>query len=367
MPATSPTPSRPQPRPEIAALPAYSRAFAADEPPRYRSSSNESPWGPPDSVVAAASAAAATANRYPRLHADDLIAAIASYHGLPPAQVAVGDGSLSLMTYALLAYTARADEVVHSWRSYEAYPIAITAAGGVPVPVDNAHDGRHDLPAMAAAVTARTAAVIVCSPNNPTGSAVTHDELSAFLRAVPSRVLVILDEAYGDFAADGTDAPRSIDLLERHENLVVLRTFSKSYALAGLRVGWLIGHPDVVKPITAIQPPFPVSAPAIAAAIAALSDQASRRRTIDAARGQRTELTSVLRRAGLPVTDSSANFVWLPLAEGAESFARACSNARIAVRCFPGEGVRISLGEPGLVDAVREALRAMAALSDRVA
>ncbi|TAM71127.1 MAG: aminotransferase class I/II-fold pyridoxal phosphate-dependent enzyme [Microbacteriaceae bacterium] len=369
--AVSSTSDHPRARAAIQALQPYSRAFAGEVAPDYRSSSNEAPWPPPESVVDAAVTAVKNGNRYPTLHADDLIDAVADANDVTPGWVAVGDGSLSLLTYLLLAYINRGDEVVHAWRSYEAYPITIVAAGGAAVPVANSSDGTHDLPAMAAAVTDHTVAIIVCAPNNPTGATVGHAELVEFLGSVPPRVIVILDQAYADFADTqiDNDPVRAQELLEQHANLVILRTFSKSYGLAGLRVGYLLANPAIAKQVKAIQPPFPVSAPAIAAAIVSLAESDARRRTIDAVIHQRTALTALLRHANLPVIDSAANFLWLPLAERAEEFASACSRARIAVRCFTNEGVRISLGEPGLVEAVRQVIESQASppTSGRVA
>lgn len=361
--ATSSSTDRPRPRAALESLEPYTSAFASEQPPLYRSSSNESPWGPSERVLAAVAEAIAQGNRYPTLHADDLVDALAVHVGLTPEQIAVGDGSLSLLTYVLLAYTNHGDEVIYSWRSYEAYPITIAAVGGAARPIANTHDGRHHLDHMAAAITDRTSAIIVCSPNNPTGAAVTHAEIVRFLHEVPPHVVLVIDQAYADFASSHADADpiRSSELLEHYPNVVILHTFSKSYGLAGFRVGYMLGAAALTEKVKAIQPPFPVSRPAIAAALAALADQNARHRTIDAVMAQRAAVTELITAAGLPVIESQANFLWLPLAEHSDAFARECSQARIAVRCFSGEGVRISLGEPGLPDALRQVLEAYSA------
>jgi histidinol-phosphate aminotransferase len=359
----NPQADRPRARSVIESLDPYTRAFASTQPPLYRSSSNESPWGPSQNVADAVAEAITQGNRYPTLHADDLLDSLAQHLNLSVEQIAVGDGSLSLLTYLLLAFTNHGDDVIYSWRSYEAYPITIAAAGGVARPIANTHDGRHDLDHMAAAVTERTSAIIVCSPNNPTGATVTHSEIVRFLTMVPPRVVVVIDQAYADFASSHSHADpiRTSELLERYPNVVILHTFSKSYGLAGFRVGYMLGAAALTQNVKAIQPPFPVSRPAIAAALAGLRDQDGRHRTIQAVIAQRSAIAAMIIAAGLPVTESQANFLWLPLAESSDAFARACSAARIAVRCFSGEGVRISLGEPGLPDALRDVLAAYGA------
>jgi len=351
------SPDRPRAREVIESLDPYTRAFTLEQPPLYRSSSNESPWGPSDLVITAVTEAISQGNRYPTLHADDLIDALAEHTAVTAQQIAVGDGSLSLLTYILLAYTYPGDEIIYSWRSYEAYPITIAAAGGVARPIANTHDGHHNLDHMAAAVSDHTSAIIICSPNNPTGAAATHTEVVRFLNMVPSHVVVVIDEAYGDFAPQRADPIRSSELLERYSNVVTLHTFSKSYGLAGFRVGYMLSAAALAENVRAIQPPFPVSRPAIAAAIAALGDQESRHHAIEAVITQRHAVAAMITAAGLTVIESQANFIWLPLADRSDAFARACSQARIAVRCFSGEGVRISLGEPGLPDALHQVLK----------
>ncbi|MGO1582659.1 MAG: aminotransferase class I/II-fold pyridoxal phosphate-dependent enzyme [Actinomycetaceae bacterium] len=272
-------------RPAVAGLPRY---VPGERPAGGRVvaklSSNEMRYPPLPGVAEAVAAALADAGRYPDLAAVDLTAALAERHGLAAEQVAVGGGSVAVLETVLRSVAETGDEVVLAWRSFEAYPIAIqvTGATAVPVPVDDR--GRHDLPAMAAAVTDRTRALLLCSPNNPTGPALTQSEVRELLAAVPRRVLVLLDEAYIDFvtAEDPTDGPA---LLAEHPNLVVLRTFSKAASLAALRIGYALGHPDVVAGIRSASSPFGASTPGQVAALAAL-DQADeiRRRVTEVGR-----------------------------------------------------------------------------------
>ena len=226
---------------------------------------------PAGGVLAAIAEAAAGANRYPDLSVTGLTARLADEFGLDAARIAVGCGSVSLCQQ-LVAITCRepGDEVVYAWRSFESYPIVTQVQGATKrvVPLDA--EFRHDLEAMAAAVTPRTRLVLLCTPNNPTGTAVRRDEFERFLQAVGPDVLVALDEAYREFVTD-PDAVDGTALLDAHPNLVVLRTFSKAYRLAGLRVGYALGTPEVAQALRKVGSPFAVSAIAQAAALAALT------------------------------------------------------------------------------------------------
>jgi histidinol-phosphate aminotransferase len=216
----------PRPRPALDSIPAYK----AGKPPApgavtsYKLSSNENPYPPLPGVVASATAAAATLNRYPDMAATALHQAIADRFGVDVSQVATGAGSVAVLYNLLQALCADGDEVVYAWRSFEAYPIAVglTAAVRREVPLDAA--ARHDLPAMLDAVTDATKAILVCTPNNPTGPAVHADELRALVDAVPPHIVVVIDEAYREFVRD----PKTVDGLEvaaGRDNVVVLRTF----------------------------------------------------------------------------------------------------------------------------------------------
>jgi histidinol-phosphate aminotransferase len=347
----------PQPRTGIARIPVYSAALPGTTPVLFRASSNEAATAPSEAVVAAVTSATRAGNRYPALHGADLVAALAVAVGQPASRIAVGDGSLSLLNYLLLAFLEPGHKVVYAWRSYEAYPICVLTCGGEPAAVPLAADHSHDLDAMAAAIDENTDVIILCNPNNPTGTAFGADALAAFLARVPSHVLVVLDEAYRDFTGAAV-AFEATELLEQHPNLVLLRTFSKAYALAGMRVGYLVGSEEIVAAVAAVLPPFPVAAAGVAAAVTSLGEPVVREALVRTVVADRERMTRVLTAAGLPVVPGHGNFLWIPLGDEAAELAGRLRQAGITVRLFAGEGLRITVGEPGLDQAVALALAA---------
>jgi histidinol-phosphate aminotransferase len=241
--------------------------------------------------------------------------------------------------------------VVYAWRSFEAYPIAVavTGARSVQVPLDA--EARHDLDAMADAITDRTKVVVVCTPNNPTGPAVRRDELAAFLDRVPSHVVVVVDEAYREFVRPGEGAVGGelVDALELaggRDNVVVMRTFAKAYGLAGFRVGYAVAPEPIAAAIRACALPFGVSSVAQAAAIASLERADALLERVDALVAERTRVVDALREQGWRIPDAQGNFVWLELGDHTVDFAAAADAAGVMVRPFAGEGVRVSIGEP---------------------
>ncbi|MFC6356243.1 histidinol-phosphate transaminase [Luethyella okanaganae] len=344
-------------RPEIVALPAYKqgRPAAADA---FKLSSNENPFDPLPSVVEAV-ADAVDFNRYPDATALDLRERLAAKHGVGVGAVHVGAGSVALLAQFVLATSAPGTEVVYSWRSFEAYPGLVTVAGATSVQVPNRADHGHDLPAMAAAVGDSTSLVIVCSPNNPTGTIVTENEFHAFMAAIPCEVLVVLDEAYAEFVgdvvgADGSPAVHGIPVLDRYPNLVVLRTFSKAYGLAGLRVGYAIGPVEVLEAARSTAIPLSVTGSAAAAALASLhvEDELLDRVRVIAAR--RDALYSALGEQGWAVPRPHGNFLWLPTAEQTSQAAEQLAAAGLVTRPFHPEGIRVSIGEPESVERLLE-------------
>ncbi len=339
--------AHPQPRENIARIPAY----VPGKPPTarpgitaYKLSSNENPYPPLPGVVEAAHAAAATMNRYPDMGSVALYDALAARLGVPTHDLAVATGSVALVYQLLTAFCEPGDEVVFAWRSFEAYPIAVTAAAAVAVQVPVTADGRHDLEAMAAAVTERTRVVLVCTPNNPTGPSVSQAELTAFLGAVPEHVVVVVDEAYVEFVR----MPHAIDGLatyREHPNVVLFRTFSKAYGLAGFRVGYAVAQEPVAAALRAVSLPFGVSAVAQAAAIASLEAEAELMERVDALVAERDRVVSGLAEAGWRVPEPQGNFVWFGLGDRTADFAVAAEEAGIVVRPFAGEGARVSIGE----------------------
>ncbi len=340
-------PEAPRPRETVAAIPTY----VAGKPPVprpgqqvYKLSSNENPYPPLPGVIEAAEAAVAQMNRYPDMGNTVLYDALAERLGVPRERLAAGTGSVAVLYHLLQAYCDPGDEVVYAWRSFEAYPIAVSATGAVSVKVPVTAEGRHDLDAMAAAITDRTKIVIVCTPNNPTGPSVTATELSAFIERVPSRVLVVVDEAYREFVR-ADDQIDGVSLQAAHPNVAVLRTFAKAYGLAGFRVGYLIAHEAVAAATRACALPFGVSSVAQAAAVASLAAEPELFERVESLVAERERVVAGLVVRGWHLPDAQGNFVWLALGEATSAFAAAAEEAGITVRPFAGEGVRVSIGE----------------------
>jgi histidinol-phosphate aminotransferase len=331
-----------EPVDRLASIPAY-RAGQPAPPGAFKLSSNENPFPPLPGVVAAIHDAAADVNRYPDFGSTALVAALARHHAVDAAQIAVSTGSVAVLQAACAAYAGSGDEVVYAWRSFEAYPIVVTVSGATPVAVPLRADERHDLNAMRRAVTDRTRVVVLCSPNNPTGVVIEQVELAAFLDRVPRRVVVVVDEAYAEFVGR-PDAAAGLTLLAQHPNLVVLRTFSKAYGLAGLRVGYAVASSSIATAIRKAQTPFGVTTVAERAALASLATQAQMRARVGVITRERVRVISELTAMGLAVTPSQANFVWLRLGRQSVAFAAACEDAGVVVRPFPDEGVRVTVG-----------------------
>jgi histidinol-phosphate aminotransferase len=331
----------PRLRPAMAGLPAY--VPGRKTPGAIVLASNESPYGLLPSVAAVLAEHANGVSRYPDMGATRLLDALAVHHGVDSSRIAVGAGSVEVVGQIAAAAVDAGDEVVFGWRAFEAYPIITAVAGGtaVRVPLDNRHV--HDVDAMVAAVTDRTRLAILCNPNNPTSTAVGRDELLRLADGVPSDVVLVIDEAYREYV-DPVAVPDALELLGDRPNVVVTRTFSKAYALAGLRVGYAIAAPDVAAAIRKCQVPFSVSALAQEAAIAALGDVDEVRRRAALTVAERTRVAAALRGAGYDVPGSQANFVWMPLGERSAEFAAECAAAGILVRPFAGEGVRVTIG-----------------------
>lgn len=308
-------------------------------------SSNELPYPPQPGVLSALAEAASGANRYPEMAADSLVAVLAERHGVDAERVVVGNGSVALIQHVLDAVCDEGDDVVVPWRSFEAYPICIAIAGARAIRVPLTADGRHDVAAMAAAVTPRTRAVIACTPNNPTGPALSGAELVALLDGVPERALVLVDEAYLDFVTDDAVGD-ALTLVDRYPNLVVSRTFSKAHALAGMRVGYLVAAPAIAAAIRSVATPFGVGLVAQAAAIAASRPGAlatTAQRAAAVAR-ERARVLVALRAQGWAMPDAQGNFYWLGVGEATARLAEHFAGAGVLVRPFAGEGVRVSVG-----------------------
>ena len=337
----------PRPRDTVLRIPTY----VPGKPPTaregittYKLSSNENPYPPLPGVLAAAVEAAGRMNRYPDMASTDLYAALSDRLGVPVADLSVATGSVGLIYQLVQAFCDPGDEVVYAWRSFEAYPIAVTAAGAVSVQVPVLSTGEHDLAAMAAAVTERTKLVLVCTPNNPTGPAVSQAALDEFLAAVPEHVVVVVDEAYLEFVRM-TDPVDGLASYRGRDNVVLTRTFSKAYGLAGFRVGYAVAPAPIAGALRAVSLPFGVSTVAQSAAIASLAAEGALLQRVDALVLERDRVLDGLRTVGWEVPDAQGNFVWLGLGDRTVDFAAAADEIGIVVRPFAGEGVRVSIGE----------------------
>ena len=310
----------------------------------YKLSSNENPHGPLPSVLAAITDAAATVNRYPDMSVTALRRRIGRELGVPDECIATGTGSVAVLGQIVTAACDSGDEVVFAWRSFEAYPIVTALAGAEAVMVGLDEQQRHRLDAMAAAITDRTRVVLICTPNNPTGTVVHERELRLFLDRCPKDVIVVIDEAYVEFVRD-PQAVAGLDFWREHPNVVVLRTFSKAYGLAGLRVGYAVAHPEVAAALRKTATPFGVNSLAQAAAIASLDARDEMQERVDALVEERERVAEGLADQGWKLPPSDANFVWFPVGEQSTAFAEACEEAGLMVRQYGDDGVRVTIGE----------------------
>lgn len=335
-------------RPEILATAPYRQGKPAPTD-SFKLSSNENPFDPIPAVLEAIAASAV--NRYPDAAATVLCERLADRFGVTRGEVHVGSGSVSILAQLIQAAAGPGNEVLYSWRSFEAYPGLVTVAGATSVMVPNLPDHRHDLVAMAAAVTDRTRVVIVCTPNNPTGTIVTAGEFATFMEAVPKDLLVLLDEAYVEFLTD-KDAVNGRDLLGRYPNLVILRTFSKAFGLAGLRVGYAVGPEHILDAARATAIPLSVTEPAQRAAIAALDHEAEILERVAVITQRREQLFAGLVEQGWPVPRSESNFVWFPTGTNTPAANEIFLAHGVVARALGTDGIRVSVGEAESVERI---------------
>jgi histidinol-phosphate aminotransferase len=340
-------------RADLDQLPAYvpGRTIAG----AIKLASNEVSAGPLPSVVAAIAAAGAEVNRYPDSHADALVTRLAQRFGVTTDQLAVGCGSVTLCQQLLQATCTPSDDVVFPWRSFEAYPILTQVVGARAVRIPLTDEHALDAAAMLAAVTPATRLVFACTPNNPTGTPLHNDELRALLDGVPSDALVVIDEAYREFV-DDPDVPDGIELAREYwakgrHNVAVLRTFSKAYGLAGLRVGYCVAPANVISAVRKTFVPFGVNSLAQVAAIASLDAEDELFARCRQIVGERARVRSELLAMGYDVPVTQANFVWLPLGERSMAFNDHALDHKVIVRAFGTDGVRVTIGEPHENDA----------------
>ena len=280
--------------------------------------SNESPFGPPAAVVGAIQGRLETLNRYPDPDKVALREALAARTGVGADRVTVGNGSCEILLSAADALLEPGAELVYAWPSFSVYPMLASMSGATEIKVPLDEHGNHDLDAMAREITAATRLVVVCNPNNPTATALAPERIAEFVAGVPDHVAVILDEAYVEFNLL-QDPDDSVELLSKHSNLILLRTFSKIYGLCGLRVGYALGPERFRRAIDHVRQPFSVNALAQAAAVEALRHQDEIARRIEATVIERVHIESELDTRGLAHSESQANFSWISLGERDES------------------------------------------------
>ena len=332
----------------MADLPAYTPGKTV--PGAIKLASNETVDGPLPSVRAAIEKATDNLNRYPDNGYVELKEHLAKHVGFAPEHIAAGAGSVSLCQQLIQITATVGDEVMFGWRAFEVYPLQVRVAGATPVPVP-LRDHTHDLDAMLSAITDNTRLIFVCNPNNPTSTVVPPDDLARFVEAVRSDILVVIDEAYVEYIRDGL-VPDSLGLVREHPNVIVLRTFSKAYGLAGARVGYAVGDPDVITALGKVYVPFTATTLAQAAAIASVNASDELLARTDAVVAERVRVSAELRAAGYQLPDSQANFVWLPFGpELTADFVEQAANARILVRPYGTDGVRVTIGAPHENDA----------------
>ncbi|WP_433870881.1 histidinol-phosphate transaminase [Saccharopolyspora sp. CA-218241] len=342
-------------RADLDELPAY--VAGRTVPGAIKLASNEVSEGPLPSAVAAIQQASAEIHRYPDMGVGALTAALAEHYAVAPERVAVGCGSVALCEQLVQATCTPDDEVIFPWRSFEAYPIITQVAGARQVRVPLTGEHALDLEEMLAAITPATRLMFVCTPNNPTGTTLRREELTAFLDRVPSDVLVVLDEAYFEFVTDPA-APDGMELARERDNVASMRTFSKAYGLAGLRVGYAVTSEPVAAALRKVCIPFSVNALAQAAAIASLEAQDELRARCANVAAERERVHRALVDEGYEVPETQANFVWLPLGERTAEFSEHCLEHKVVVRAFAGEGARVTIGRPEENDAFLAAARA---------
>jgi histidinol-phosphate aminotransferase len=327
--------------------------------------SNESPYPPVPAVVEAITKSLSGLNRYPDPTNAALRRKLADRHGVPATRIAIGNGSCDILLAAGEALLEPGAELVYAWPSFSIYPHLAAASGAraIEVPVDAEH--RHDLEAMLKEVTVATRLVIVCNPNNPTSTALPLDEVAAFIADVPRHVCVILDEAYVEFSLL-QDPDDSLALLDKHPNLVLLRTFSKVYGLCGLRVGYgLAGSEEFRTAVDQVRQPFFCNAAAQAAALEALNHQDEVARRVERNLAERIGLEEGLRELGIEPAESHANFVWFDLGEGREEpdIVRGLAQRGVLVRAGASLGrdgaLRVTVGTQAENERFLEALSAL--------
>jgi histidinol-phosphate aminotransferase len=351
-------------RNDLAAVPEYKQGKAAPAAAPgevVKLSSNENPYPPLASVTEAVAARLDSVNRYPETAARELTSVLVSRFDVESQNLVFGAGSVEIISQLIRATSGAGDEVLYAWRSFEAYPMLVRAAGATPVEVPLTADHRHDLEAMLAAITPATRLILVCNPNNPTGTTVGAEDLASFIERVPEHIVVVVDEAYVHFNRRG-DSPVGVELFRRFPHVAVAHTFSKAYGLAGLRVGYAIAPTGLAAAMRKVAVPFGVTALAQTAAVASLAAELELQERVDALVAERERVVSALTLAGWRLPETQANFLWLPLGADTAAAVEVFEEFGLLVRGFAGEGLRVTIAE---VEGSDRVLLVAAALAER--
>lgn len=338
-------------RDSVASLSAYRPGKAAEQAEAehgirdaIKLASNENPYDTVPAVAAAIAAAASGANRYSDHRASELRTALGEWLGVEENRITVGCGSVGLLQQLCLTYVDPGDEVVYPWLSFEAYPINVRVLGGVAVTVPLI-EHCFDMDAIADAVTAKTKLVLLATPNNPTGTAVSTSQIKALLETIPDDVVVLVDEAYREFVRADLGDPIT-DLIPFHRNVIVTRTFSKAYGLAGLRCGYAVADPEIVAELDKVLLAFAVNSLAQVGALAAIRSLDEIQPRIQMLLDERDRVAAALTDAGWVLPDTQANFVYIPVGELTDRVTVELEKRGVVVRPFSGEGIRVTVGTP---------------------
>jgi histidinol-phosphate aminotransferase len=307
--------------------------------------SNENPLPPIKSIVDAVAAAAMGANRYADHRATAVRERLSTWLDIGVEHVTVGAGSVGLLQQLFLTYVDPGDEVVYPWRSFEVYPVYTQLMAGVAVTTPLNADHAFDLAVVAASVTDRTKLVLLATPNNPTGTALSTADMATLLDGISPATIVVIDEAYREFLDPSLGDPVR-DLVPCYPNVVVTRTFSKAQGMAGIRAGYAIADPDVIASIDKTLFPFAVSALAQVAAIAAIDAEHEIGERVANILSERTRVIAELSTAGWKLPDAQANFVYLPIGERTDEIYLGLERRGVVTRPFPTEGIRVTISTP---------------------
>lgn len=351
----------PRLRPDIEQIPEYKAGARPVPQPgieTFKVSSNESHHDPLPSVITAIQEAINDINRYPDPFSTELVQAISHHLSVPVEHISLATGSVALCGQIIQSAAGPGDEIMYAWRSFEAYPIWTQIAGATSVQIPLTKDESHDLEAFRSAITDRTRVIFLCSPNNPTGQIIPAGDIEEFINSISPEIIVVLDEAYVEYIPQEL-RPDSLRLYRDHPNVVVLRTFSKAYGLAGLRVGFAVAQDRISGALHKTALPFGVSSLAQAASVAALKAEQELLERVEFVRAERDRVMSVLREQGWNLYPSYANFVWLRTGDRTSEIYEAFEKAGLSVRPFPNEGLRITVAEPEANDRVIQVLESV--------